>query len=211
MANSLSVPCSIIPNPYQSAVFDGARHAGSKRDLVFLGRLIEGKGLGVLLHALALLADRGIRPTLTVIGRGPAEDLHRQQVTQLALAAQVEFSGPLRGVALRDRLTEHQLLIVPSVWDEPFGIVVLEGLACGLIPVVADAGGLPEAVGQCGPIVSRNKPSELAGEIERLLRDDTYRHKFRDGTAEYLVAHKPSRIAERYLQSLKKQNKTSRS
>jgi glycosyltransferase involved in cell wall biosynthesis len=165
--------------------------------------LIEDKGLGVLLEALALLAGRGLHPTLTVIGRGPAEALHRQQAAQLELGAQVEFSGPLRGMALRDRLAAHQLLIVPSVWDEPFGIVVLEGLACGLIPVVSDAGGLPEAVGQCGPIVSRNKPSELAREIERLLREDTYREKFRDGTAEYLVAHKPSRIAEQYLEALK--------
>ena len=203
MANSLRVPCTIIANPYQEELFAGTNHDGPKRDLVFLGRLIEDKGLGVLLEALALLAGRGLHPTLTVIGRGPAEALHRQQAAQLELGAQVEFSGPLRGMALRDRLAAHQLLIVPSVWDEPFGIVVLEGLACGLIPVVSDAGGLPEAVGQCGPIVSRNKPSELAREIERLLREDTYREKFRDGTAEYLVAHKPSRIAEQYLEALK--------
>lgn len=209
MALSISVPCSVIPNPYQAEIFDGMSHAGPKRDLVFLGRLIEGKGLGVLLQALSLLAARDIHPTLTVIGRGPAEDLHRQQVRQLGLAAQVEFSGPLRGAALRDRLTAHQLLIVPSVWDEPFGIVVLEGLACGLIPVVSDAGGLPEAVGQCGAIVSRNQPSELADEIERLLRDDSSRHKFRNGTTEYLAAHKPSRIAEQYLEALKNTKKTS--
>lgn len=44
MAKSLSVPCSVIPNPYQTEIFHGASHAGPKRDLVFLGRLIEGKG-----------------------------------------------------------------------------------------------------------------------------------------------------------------------
>ena len=203
MAKSLSVPCSVIPNPYQTEIFHGASHAGPKRDLVFLGRLIEGKGLGVLIQSLTLLADRGIHPTLTVIGRGPAEDLHREQVKQRELTAQVEFSGPLRGAALRDRLAAHQLLIVPSVWEEPFGVVVLEGLACGLIPVVSDAGGLPEAVGHCGPIVSRNKPSELADAIERLIKNENYRNKFFEGSVEHLAAHEPSRIAAQYIKALK--------
>ena len=202
MAKSLNVPCTIIPNPYQEKLFAAANHVGPKRDLVFLGRLIEDKGLAVLLHALALLADRGVRPTLTVIGRGPAESLHRGQVEQLGLVAQVEFSGPLRGAALRDRLAGHQLLIVPSVWDEPFGVVVLEGLACGLIPVVSDAGGLPEAVGDCGPVVPRCKPDALAEQIQLLL-------EHQDSTAEqetkrvaHLAMHSPTKIAGRYIEAL---------
>ncbi len=204
MARSLSVPCSVIPNPYQAEIFDGMSHAGPKRNLVFLGRLIDGKGLGVLLQALSLLAARDIHPTLTVIGRGPAEDLYRQQVRQLGLAAQVEFSGPLRGAALRDRLTAHQLLIVPSVWDEPFGIVVLEGLACGLIPVVSDAGGLPEAVGNCGPVIPRGNAIALADSINDLLTIEKPRRKFTESRTAHLAAHTPSTIAASYLKALER-------
>ncbi len=202
MAKSLSVPCSVIPNPYQTEIFHGASHAGPKRDLVFLGRLIEGKGLGVLLQSLTLLADRGIHPTLTVIGRGPAEDLHREQVKERELTAQVEFSGPLRGTALRDRLAAHQLLIVPSVWEEPFGVVVLEGLACGLIPVVSDAGGLPEAVGHCGPIVPRGRPEVLAEQIQSLIdgKDATVYDEM--DRAAHLAAHRPAKIAGSYIDAL---------
>ena len=202
MAKSLSVPCSVIPNPYQTEIFHGASHAGPKRDLVFLGRLIEGKGLAVLLNSLALLADRGSRPTLTVIGHGPAEGLHRQQVEELGLADQVEFSGPLRGTALRDRLAAHQLLIVPSVWEEPFGVVVLEGLACGLIPVVSDAGGLPEAVGHCGPIVPRGRPEVLAEQIQSFIdgKDATVYDEM--DRAAHLAAHRPAKIAGSYIDAL---------
>ena len=202
MAKSLNVPCTIIPNPYQEKLFTGANHVGPKRDLVFLGRLIEDKGLGVLLQALALLAARDIHPTLTVIGRGPAEDLHRQQVAQLGLAAQVEFSGPLRGAALRDRLTAHQLLIVPSVWDEPFGVVVLEGLACGLIPVVSDAGGLPEAVGQCGSVVPRRRPDALAEQIQLLLEHQDSAIDQEKKRVAHLAIHGPTKIAGRYIDAL---------
>ena len=204
MAKSLNVPCTIIPNPYQAELFAGANVVGPKRNLVFLGRLIEDKGLGVLLHALALLADRGIRPTLTVIGRGPAESLHRGQVEQLGLAAQVEFSGPLRGATLRDRLAGHQLLIVPSVWDEPFGVVVLEGLACGLIPVVSDAGGLPEAVGNCGPVIPRGNAIALADSINDLLTIEKSRRKFTEPRAAHLASHTPSTIAASYLKALER-------
>ena len=202
MAKSLSVPCSVIPNPYQTEIFHGASHAGPKRDLVFLGRLIEGKGLAVLLNSLALLVDRGSRPTLTVIGHGPAEGLHRQQVEELGLADQVEFSGPLRGTALRDRLAAHQLLIVPSVCDEAFGVVVLEGLACGLIPVVSDAGGLPEAVGHCGPIVPRGRPEVLAEQIQSLIdgKDATVYDEM--DRAAHLAAHRPAKIAGSYIDAL---------
>jgi glycosyltransferase involved in cell wall biosynthesis len=202
MAKSLNVACTIIPNPYQKQLFAGAHHVGPKRDLVFLGRLIEDKGLGVLLQALALLGVRGIRPTLTVIGRGPAESLHRGQVEQLGLAAQVEFSGPLRGAALRDCLAGHQLLIVPSVWDEPFGVVVLEGLACGLIPVVSDTGGLPEAVGRCGPVVPSGNPDRLAAQLERLLANQDAHFRDEMLRAEHLAAHAPQIIAGRYINAL---------
>lgn len=204
MAKSLNVPCTIIPNPYQAELFAGANVVGPKRDLVFLGRLIEDKGLGVLLQALGLLSARDIHPTLTVIGRGPAEDLHRQQVAQLGLAAQVEFSGPLRGAALRDRLAGHQLLIVPSVWDEPFGVVVLEGLACGLIPVVSDAGGLPEAVGNCGPVIPRGNAIALADSINDLLTIEKSRRKFTEPRTAHLAAHTPSTIAASYLKALER-------
>lgn len=202
MAKSLNVPCTIIPNPYQEKLFTGANHVGPKRDLVFLGRLIEDKGLSVLLHALALLADRRIRPTLTVIGRGPAEGLHRGQAEKLGLAAQVEFSGPLRGAALRDCLAGHQLLIVPSIWDEPFGVVVLEGLACGLIPVVSDAGGLPEAVGPCGPVVPRCKPDALAEQIQLLLEHQDSSIERETKRVEHLSMHGPTKIAGRYIEAL---------
>lgn len=208
MARSLAVPCSVISNPYQAELFAGARQVGAKRDLVFLGRLIEDKGLAVLLDALAILAQHATRPTLTIIGSGPAEALHQRQVQQLGLVEQVEFAGPLRGEALRDRLAAHQLMIVPSIWEEPFGVVVLEGLACGLIPVVTDSGGLPEAVGQCGPIVPKNKASELAVAIDKLLKDATSRHHYRKHSAEHLAAHAPSRIAKQYLEALEKSQRT---
>jgi len=208
MARSLSVPCNIIANPYQADLFADTTPTGTKRDLVFLGRLIEDKGLTVLFNALVILAEHAVRPTLTVIGSGPAEFLHRQQVEQLGLTAQVEFAGPLRGAALRDRLAAHQLMVVPSIWEEPFGVVILEGLACGLNPVVTDSGGLPEAVGQCGPIIPKNKASELAVALDELLKDANFRHQYREHSAEHLATHAPSRIAKQYLKALEKSQRT---
>lgn len=210
MASSLAVPCAIIPNPYQEQAFTGPCPTTPKRDLVFLGRLEEGKGLKVLLQALALLAAHNLRPTLTVIGSGPSEDLHRRQTVELGLTAQVEFTGSLRGDALRDRLTAHHLLIVPSVWEEAFGVVVLEGLACGLVPVVSDSGGLPEAVGKCGVVVPKGNADSLAAAIQQLLKTEASRRPYHDCSAEHLAAHAPARIAKRYLEALAHSRRTPR-
>lgn len=204
MAKSLAVPCAIIPNPYQNTLFAKASHTSPKRDLVFLGRLIEDKGLGVLIEALAILSQRGVRPSLTVIGSGPAEVLHRRQVENCDLTAQVEFTGPLRGAQLQECLSAHRVLVAPSVWDEPFGIVVLEGLALDLIPVVSDAGGLPEAVGRCGPVVARGNPLALAESVNALLANEKLRSEFAAFRAAHLAAHTPRSIAERYLGALQR-------
>lgn len=204
MANSLAVPCTVIPNPCQTPMSNAMAVSKHQRELVFLGRLIEDKGLGVLLEALAILASRGVHPSLTVIGSGPDESLHRRQSHELGLTDQVEFTGPLRGQALQERLSAHQLLVAPSVWDEPFGVVVLEALACGLVPVVSDSGGLPEAVGKCGPIVPRGNPDALAESISELLSSKELRQRFASSSAEHLAAHGPRKIAEDYLAALKR-------
>jgi glycosyltransferase involved in cell wall biosynthesis len=133
--------------------------------------------------------------------------LHQKQAKELGIASQVDFTGALRGSDLRDRLAAHQLMVVPSIWEEPFGVVVLEGLACGLIPVAADSGGLPDAVGKCGSIVPKNNPTALAAVIERLLIEEPPQRQFRAFVPDHLAAHAPKQIALQYLEALEKRQR----
>ena len=66
-------------------------------------------------------------------------------------------------------MNRHRVMVVPSIWEEPFGIVALEGLACGCEVVIARSGGLPEATGPFGVTFKRGDPVDLANVINFVL------------------------------------------
>ena len=202
VAHSLPVASTIVPNPYADDVFSRDDRAPRQGDLVFVGRLTNEKGVGRLLAALGLLAARGVRVGLTIVGDGPEAPALRRQVEAGGLADSVRFAGWQVGAALVGTLNRHRVLVLPSVCEETFGVAVLEGLACGCVPLVTRSGGLPEAVGDCGVVVARDDAVALANGIERLLADDDLRETYRARAPAHLSRHTPDRIANDYLQVL---------
>lgn len=202
VAAALPVPATLIPNPYDDRLFGPRPDVARTLDLVFLGRLVSDKGLDLLLRALARLRALGTRPSLTVIGSGPEESALRTLARDLAVDAQVAFAGALRGEALVRRLNAHRILVVPSTWEEPFGVVVLEGLACGLVPVVAASGGLPEAAGPCGTVVPKGDAGALAAAIALALDDRALARRLGDACSAHLARHAPRSVALAYLDVL---------
>jgi glycogen synthase len=150
VAGAIQAPSVVVPNSYDDSTFKETRHAARDRELMFVGRLVSDKGAHLILGALHLLRAKGLYPRLTVAGIGPQEHILRREVNQAGLADQVEFVGKKTGKDLADLLNLHQILIVPSVWQEPFGIVALEGIACGCVVVGSNGGGLKDAIGPCG-------------------------------------------------------------
>ncbi len=199
MADSLPVKSQVVPNPYDNRTFVQIPGIPKTRDLVFLGRLVSDKGLPVLLGALRILAQEGRYPNLTVIGCGPEEVGLRELTKSLGLVQQVDFVGKREGPCLVELLNRHSILVVPSVWEEPFGIVVLEGLACGCIPLVAQSGGLPEATGGCGVVFPKGDAQGLAQRVSRLLDDEAELARLRAGASHHLATHAPERVADAYL------------
>ena len=199
IAEDLPKVAAIIPNPYADHVFRDLHPATRPFDLVFLGRLVSDKGCALLLDAMAKLATDGLRPRLLIIGRGPEEQRLRDQTTTLGLAGQVAFAGPLSGEALVRRLNEARILVVPSLWNEPFGIVALEGIACGLAVVGSAGGGLPEAIGPCGLTFPNGDAAALAARLTELLRDPSRIAHLLASAPAHLARHNPAAAAEAYL------------
>jgi glycosyltransferase involved in cell wall biosynthesis len=191
----------VIPNPYDSHVFRaGPPQSERKREFIFLGRLVEEKGLDILLQALSRLRQRDLRPQLTVVGSGPELAKWQDLAKQLGLEAQVEFRGPQTGSELAATLHQHQTLVVPSKYDEPFGVVALEGIACGCAVIASSGGGLPEAVGPCGITFRNGDIAELEQALERLLTRPDERERLVAHGPEHLLQFQPRFVAERYLE-----------
>lgn len=106
----------------------------------------------------------------------------------------------LSGEDLVQCLNDHRFILVPSVWEEPFGMVALEGMACGCIPIVSDGGGLPDAVGNAGLIFQRGNVDALIDAIQLVYKNKEIEERFRTIAMDYLLSFQKEPIAKRYLQ-----------
>jgi glycosyltransferase involved in cell wall biosynthesis len=190
----------VIPNPYDEGTFRRIPGIRRDRDLVFVGRLIPEKGADLLLEAAAALLPRSL--TVTIVGDGPMRAELEARAKNLGIQEMVCFSGAKQGGELARILNRHRIQVVPSRWQEPFGIVTLEGIACGCAVVGSDGGGLPDAIGPCGVTFRNDNASELARALGELLDDDAKRQELGAAAAAHLARHHPRVIAESYLEEL---------
>ncbi len=203
VADDLQRPCEIIANPYRDAIFQLIPTETRNRDLVFLGRLVSDKGADLLLRAVHHLREMGRAPTLTIIGTGPEEEVLRRLSAELGLRDQVKFVGGKSGNELAALLNQHRILVVPSRWAEPFGLVALEGIACGCTVVGSEDGGLKEAMGACGITFKNGDYPSLAAALDRLLGDRALEEELRRAGPAHLLRFKTSEVTRAYLQLLK--------
>ncbi len=170
------------PSEAETSVADGspARRDGRARELLFVGRMDVLKGGGVLLDALPLVAVELKQPMrLRMVGDGPARRTWEQRAARVqnehAASLRVEFTGWVDGSQVETFLRECDLLVLPSLWPEPFGLVGPEAGLRG-VPVAAfGVGGIPDwlADGVNGRIAPGDPPTAagLAGAITDCLRD----------------------------------------
>ncbi|MFL6541864.1 MAG: glycosyltransferase family 4 protein [Chthoniobacterales bacterium] len=202
VAASLPVPSRVVGNPYDETIFRQHPQITRAKDLVFVGRLVSDKGADLLLEAIALLSREQLQPGLTLVGDGPEKDALEQQARTLGLRDHVVFVGMRDSVEIAALLNEHKILVVPSKWAEPFGIVALEGIACGCAVIGSAAGGLPEAIGPCGPTFPNGDVNALASAIAALLRDDDQRADLAAASGAHLAKFTSARIADFYLEAM---------
>jgi glycosyltransferase involved in cell wall biosynthesis len=200
VAEHIGLPCKIIGNPYRNDLFREWPDVQRDKDLVYVGRLVSDKGLDSLLLALKELQKDALTPRLTIVGSGPEEGTLRALASELGVAAQVTFVGALIDVPLARLLNAHRVLVVPSKWAEPFGIVALEGIACGCVVVGSSGGGLPDAIGPCGLTFPNRDSTALASALQRLLTDDALVAKLRAEAPGHLARHTARAVAERYIE-----------
>jgi glycosyltransferase involved in cell wall biosynthesis len=153
--------------------------------ICFAGRLSHEKGADIAVRALAEVRASGFDARLALAGTGTARE--RRELGALAhelgVSAQCTFTGWLDGTELGDLLARASALVVPSVWEEPLGLTVLEG-ALARVPVVASRiGGIleqiregehalffePGSVKECADalVETFSKPTDAAERVER--------------------------------------------
>lgn len=123
------------------------RHPSSPPTILFAGRLIEEKGLDIVLRALRILRDRhGVTAHLVVAGTGKPEMVRKLKAmaSDLEVASQVRWAGLLGTTELEAALATAGVMVVPSRWD-PLPLVCAEAAFARVPLVAASVGGIPEA------------------------------------------------------------------
>jgi glycosyltransferase involved in cell wall biosynthesis len=165
---------SVIPNGVDLTRFRPSSRARSRHPnkvrCLAVARLVERKGIGDLIRAIAAL-ERG-RYELEIVGAGPDERELRWMAEQLGLTREVIFTGSLDRSAIPGRYRDADIFTL-APREEAFGNVFAEALASGLPIVGTTVGGIPELVehGKNGFLVPPREPVALAAAI-RLLADN---------------------------------------
>jgi glycogen(starch) synthase len=152
----------IIPNGID--VEQGLLSRGSK--ILYVGRLIEDKGVADLIEAVRHLAAAEV----VIVGDGP----DRERLQALAKGLPVVFAGQVLPSAVTDYLHQGRVLVLPSYLGDGFPNVILEAMACGVPVVATRTAGIPTLVRdeETGFLFEPGDVETMAGYIDRLQRDD---------------------------------------
>ena len=171
------VDCRLEIVPYGSPVEFRERVAKSSADkgILFVGRLVERKGVEYLIRALEYLDNSY---GLTIVGEGPESEKLRALTAELGYGDRVKFAGRVGGEDLEKCYAAADCFVLPAITDsrgdtEGLGVVLIEALSSGLPVVASKSGGIVDIVldNETGILVPEKDPRALASAIEKVLTD----------------------------------------
>lgn len=154
-----------------------------KKIAIFVGRLTKEKGIDILLNAAKLLKRDNF--SILIVGSyiqnlnivdSYENNLHK--LTQ-ELKDKVVFTGYVDQKYIPILYNAADVAVLPSIWDEPAGLTMIEAMACGVPVITTKSGGIPEYVSDSAIVIQRDKDllKNIAIEIDNLLADDDYARK----------------------------------
>ena len=175
-----------------------SRHNLPAGYVLFVGSLIERKGVRTLVHALSLMPPAD-RPGLVIVGKGPLEAALREQVRSSGLENRTRFLGQVPGPDLPGLYRLASAFAYPSV-GEGFGIPILEALTSGT-PVVTSTGScFAEAGGDAAVYTTPGDAPELAAALANVLGDEFLRQGMIERGRRHAENFHIARTSERLMQ-----------
>ncbi|MCQ2960135.1 MAG: glycosyltransferase family 4 protein [Bacteroidales bacterium] len=145
--------------------------------ILYVGRLSEEKGIDKLLESLRYVKSSNYK--VLIVGSliyGLAEkDQYQEYIEALACEYRdrIVFTGYISQSELPDLYNNADVAVLPSIWQEPAGLTMVEAMACGLPVITTQSGGIPEYVADCGFVLPINVdlPRNIAEKIDLLFSD----------------------------------------
>jgi len=170
--------------PYSNEVNQKIRekyNIGTSPLILYVGRINFNKGVHILINAMRRVIKQNIpNAKLVIVGSSWFKESKKTKyIIQLERLSEdikdnILFTGYLSGSILYHLYSSADIFVCPSLWNEPFGLILLEAQASGTPVISTDRGGMPEIVknGKTGVIIPANNDTILADNIIKLLEND---------------------------------------
>jgi glycosyltransferase involved in cell wall biosynthesis len=156
----------------------------------YVGRLVEEKGVHILLRAVAGLDGEW---RLCILGSGPQWTHLERLAEELGIAEQVRFEDPIPSTQMPNYYNQLHTLVLPSLtrpnWKEQFGRVLIEAMACGVPVVGSDSGEIPNVIGDAGLVFPEGDAQALRAKLSQLMADPALRDGLAQRGRERVLAH----------------------
>jgi glycosyltransferase involved in cell wall biosynthesis len=213
VGKGFSKPMQIAPFGVDFDLFKPIERKSSETFTIgYIGRLLQAKGLHILIDALSQIKNENWR--LLVVGDGPERAANEHRLAELGLQNRCEFTGAIPYSETPAYFQKLDVLVVPTITTktirEQFGRVLVEAMACKVPVIGSTCGAIPEVIADAGIVIEENNPTELALQLQRLINDQILRERLATAGRQRVEKHYTwERVAEQiysvYLQVLKSQ------
>jgi glycosyltransferase involved in cell wall biosynthesis len=178
-----------------------------KNALLFVGRLVEKKGLRHLIEAMPRILEQNPSAYLRIVGDGPEKAVLKKRISELKINDSVQLLGPVRNEDLPSFYQTSNIVIFPSVIAadgdrEGFGLVLVEALGCECALVVSDLPAMQDIIidGKTALVVPQKNAKLLADRVNELLDNSAFQRSLGKVGRQFVLEHFDlDRIGGKYL------------
>ena len=194
--NATVIPMGVDLQRFKVAPIEKASLARSGTQILFVGRLVEKKGVEYLIRAMPQIRSAIPNAKLTIVGDGPRREMLEAQAVAAGVGEAVIFEGARSNSELPAYYGNADVFVAPSIVarsgdTEALGVVLLEAAGCGVPIVATPIGGIRDVIrdGETGVLVQQKSPAELARAVVAVLRDRAKAVEFADAARRHVRRH----------------------
>jgi glycosyltransferase involved in cell wall biosynthesis len=177
---------------------------GAGETILFVGSLIERKGIRLLLEAFARVGARRPAARLRIVGEGPLRRRLEREAARLGIAGRVDFAGFVEPTQIPAQYAEAGLFVLPTL-EDTFAVVIVEAMAAGVPVICSPFAGVSTYLrdGEDAFVADPNDTELLAARIDRLLEDRGLRARFSARGREISKTFEADSVAEIFAKGIR--------
>tara|TARA_B100001059_G_C17825613_1_gene581178 strand:+ start:389 stop:1483 length:1095 start_codon:yes stop_codon:yes gene_type:complete len=157
------------------------------KEVLFVGRLVPEKGVHFYVKALKLIAENHPEWRFGLIGSfrlGDNENTSLYANTVIkkfkSIGSQAKFYGYQDNRFVQEKMKSASIIVIPSIWEEPFGLVAAEAMSNGICIIASRVGGIPEIVQSNGILINNINNKKLSEKLDHLIENETLRKDYQN-------------------------------